>query len=137
MKVKWRIQLLLLLEETAELLMKPCTVLLGLARAAMFVMLGIAAMTYAQKAAATEVAYAPTEAGGQIILTDQRGKCEADSYISLLRAPGGSFLTGCWTISDSERYIIVLWSDGDSRMYLATSFIMFQGSTIPELKEYR
>lgn len=58
--------------------------------------------------------------GGQIILTDKQGNCNAGSKMAYSRVPGGSAIYGCWSMPDD--WILVRWSDGDFRMYDPRNF---------------
>ena len=98
-------------------------------QALMFLALGIAAMTYANKAHAKEVAYMPNEAGGEIILTDQRGKCPAGQRIVLGRGASGRMIHGCYTFSTSGRFVLVNWADGDASMYDVSDFKLYADTT--------
>jgi len=98
----------------------------------MFLMLGLAALSYSNKAKAEEFAFVSNEAGGEIVLTDQRGNCSKDWLVVLSRTGGGSLLSGCWSVSKGGKYIVVNWSDGDTSMYLLTDFTLFNDESFIE-----
>lgn len=63
---------------------------------------------------------AESGAGGEIILTDVKGRCNS-GHVVFSRAPNGEYITGCWELI-SKQYLAITWQDGDVRMYKTADF---------------
>lgn len=100
-----------------------------IAQGIMCLALGAAALIYANKANAGEVAFAPNKAGGELILMDTQGECAAQWKVILARSDEGEVQSGCWTITEQGTYVMVLWDSGKPRMYLLSEFTMFNSNT--------
>lgn len=101
-------------------------------KAAMYLLLGIAALTYANSAHAAELAYLPNKANGEIVLTDASSEaCPAGSLIVIARARTGKTAIGCWAYSDP--YVYVQWADGELSMYRLDEFKRFDTATTEDL----
>lgn len=79
------------------------------ARALLYVLLGIAALTYASTASAADIAWMPNAVGGEIVLTNDQGSCSDLYLLAYSRGPDGTVITGCWLIG--TRYVMIRWSE--------------------------
>lgn len=68
------------------------------------------------------VATSPNTGGGQIVLTDEPGKCQPGTKAMFARIPGGSAIFGCWAYNDG--FVFVKYTDGDVRIYNADNFVI-------------
>lgn len=93
-----------------------------LAKSIMFILLGIAALTYSARANANNLATIPNAAGGEIILTDlTSSNCDSGTHIALSRSGDGTLISGCWVLS--APYVWVLWTDsGTVKVFKADDF---------------
>lgn len=58
------------------------------------------------------------KAGGEIVFTPFRGKCDEGSLASYIREKSGQIsLWGCWVFDSSANAIFVNWNDGTSYSY--------------------
>lgn len=80
----------------------------------------LALLTLALPASAEIIAVSPNAAGGEIILTNDKGSCDDGEFIVLGRSEGGQVITGCWQFI--RPYVAVTWTDGDKRLYDAGKF---------------
>lgn len=64
-------------------------------------------------ASAETVAFMKNNAGGVIVLTDQ--KCEKKMYVTYANANNGQTMFGCWFAD--ENFIFIRWSDGEVKTY--------------------
>ncbi|MDQ8050694.1 hypothetical protein [Luteibacter sp.] len=79
------------------------------ARALLYVLLGISALTYASTANAADIAAMPNAAGGEIVLTTDRGNCPDLYLLAYSRGDNGTVITGCWL--PGTRYVLIKWSE--------------------------
>ena len=88
--------------------------------AAVFV--GAVAAIASGTAHAEAMAESRNEAGGKIVLTNERGSCAAGQQLMYAYAGGGALQTGCWMPMDGR--ILVRYSTGDVRLYDPTGFTL-------------
>lgn len=67
------------------------------------------AMIYARTANATDIAAMPNAAGGEIVLTTDRGGCPDLYLLAYSRGDNGTVITGCWL--PGSRYVLIKWSE--------------------------
>jgi hypothetical protein len=67
------------------------------------------AMIYARTANATDIAAMPNAAGGEIVLTTDRGGCPDLYLLAYSRGDNGTVITGCWL--PGTRYVLIKWSE--------------------------
>lgn len=85
----------------------------------------ILAALVAFPAAAEVIATARNTAGGEIRLTDERGKCEAGSRFFYATSRQGDVRVGCWQIVDGS--ILAKYGDNDDiKMYELDGFTIKQ-----------
>jgi len=86
------------------------------ARAILFVLLGIAAVTFSARARAADVAWMPNQAGGEIVLTTEKGSCSEPYLLAYSRGDDGTVITGCWL--PGTRAVLIRWSEsGTIKMF--------------------
>ena len=79
---------------------------------------------------AKELAYMPNKAGGEIIITTDKGACEA-GLTAISRAQDGTVFLGCWMTNGSTVYVTVFWVDDTMSLYKMTDFRLFEAAAKP------
>lgn len=109
--------------------------LLNAAKAILFILLGIAAVTFSARAEARDLLWMPNDAGGEIVLTNARIPRCGEARVVIARAAGGRALVGCWAYTDSG-YVAARFGD-DLRMWKLEYFRMFEPVKAPARRELR
>lgn len=98
----------------------------------MFVALGVAALAYSGKARADVIATQVNQAGGVIILTDERASlCEPGELLALTTGAGGTnTVGGCWVLTSG--LVMIRWLDDNTITTLASgSFTVTEAESKP------
>lgn len=88
-------------------------------------MIFIAALAVAAPAHAAEIAWMPNEAGGEVILTNDRtADCGARLHLAVARSNDGDVFRGCWTYTETG-YVYAVFGE-KVRMWKLTDFKLFE-----------
>lgn len=109
------------------------------ARALLFVLLGIAAVTFSARANAADIAMMPNQAGGEIVLTNAQVPSCPDLYLlAYSRGWDGTMITGCWIVG--ERHVLIRWTETQTvKLFLITQFTVIgqEPEARPAAREFR
>lgn len=108
----------------AQLVIARIKAFTSLGKCFMYLCFGIAAVTYANTAAARDLAYMPNQAGGEIVLTDvPSAVCTAPARVAYSRGEAGDLIAGCWYAM--ENYVHIKWHGGSTRVFRYSQFTAF------------
>lgn len=108
-------------------------------KAAFYLLLGIAAVTFSARANAADIAMMPNQAGGEIVLTNAQVPSCPDLYLlAYSRGWDGTMITGCWIVG--ERHVLIRWTETQTvKLFLITQFTVIgqEPEARPAAREFR